>query len=184
MKSILFIAFISTLILLGASSALAQTHRGSVRGTVYDSNRAVVLGATITLTSQESSETRTTTSGDEGGYALSSLRPGRYRMTVSAPNFATFPHEFTLLVNQELRVDAELQPQGIIHPYGIVTAPDDVKRETASQGAVIENRQVEGLPLDGRNFFELALLVPGAVTPAQGSAIRCARCSVSASPIS
>jgi hypothetical protein len=91
-------------------------------------------------------------------------------MTVSAPNFATFPHEFTLLVNQELRVDAELQPQGISDPYMIITAPDDVKRETASQGAVIENRQVEGLPLDGRNFFELSLLVPGALPPAQGSA--------------
>jgi hypothetical protein len=170
LKSILSIAFISTLILLGASSALAQTHRGSVRGTVYDPNKAVVVGATITLTGQETSETRTTTSGDEGAYALSSLRPGRYRLTVSASGFATFPHEFTLLVNQELRVDAELQPQGISDPYLLVTAPDDVKRDTASQGAVIENRQVEGLPLDGRNFFELALLVPGAVPPAQGSA--------------
>ncbi|HEX5702558.1 MAG TPA: carboxypeptidase regulatory-like domain-containing protein [Pyrinomonadaceae bacterium] len=170
MKSILSIAFIATLILFGAGAALGQTHRGSVRGTVYDPNRAVVVGATITLTGQETSETRTTTSGDEGGYAFSSLRPGRYRLTVSATNFATFSPEITLLVNQELRVDAELQPQGMSDPYVLVSARDDVKRETASQGTVIENRQIQGLPLDGRNFFELALLVPGAVPPAQGSA--------------
>ena len=170
MKSILSIAFISTLILLSTSAAFAQTHRGSLRGTVYDPNKAVVPGATVSLTNQETGEARSTNSGEQGAYALSSLRPGRYRLSISAPGFATFPDEFTLLVNQELRIDVDLQPQGITDPYMVITAPADLKKDSASLGTVIENRQVEGLPLDGRNFFELALLVPGAVPPAQGSA--------------
>jgi len=170
LKSILSIAFISTLILLSTSAAFAQTHRGSLRGTVYDPNKAVVPGATVSLTNQETGEARSTNSGEQGAYALSSLRPGRYRLSISAPGFATFPDEFTLLVNQELRIDVDLQPQGITDPYMVITAPADLKKDSASLGTVIENRQVEGLPLDGRNFFELALLVPGAVPPAQGSA--------------
>ena len=170
MKSILSIAFISTLIVLGASTALAQTHRGSVRGTIYDQNRAVVRGAEIKLTNRGTGETRTTNSDVAGEYALSSLQPGSYRLLVIASGFATFPEEFDLKVNQELRIDAWLQIAAVSDPYELVVIPDEKKKDSASLGTVIENRQVEGLPLDGRNFFELALLVPGAVPPAQGSA--------------
>ena len=53
---------------------------------------------------------------------------------------------------------------------GIVLTPDQLKKDSAAVGTVIENTQVIGLPLDGRNFYELSLLVPGAVPPAPGSA--------------
>lgn len=171
MKSLLSFAFILSLILLGAGSALTQTHRGSVRGTVYDPNKAVVAGATITITETETGESRAATSGEQGDYVISSLRPGHYRINVSASGFNTYPHEFMLSVNQDARLDIDLDVAGVnTGPQVIFAGPEDLKKDSASLGTVIENRQVEGLPLDGRNFFELALLVPGALPPAQGSA--------------
>ena len=171
MKSLFSIAFILILILLGAGPALTQTHRGSVRGTVYDPNKAVVAGATITITETETGESRSATSGEQGDYAISSLRPGHYRINVSASGFNAYPNELMLSVNQDARLDIDLDVAGVnTGPQVIFAGPEDLKKDSASLGTVIENRQVEGLPLDGRNFFELALLVPGALPPAQGSA--------------
>lgn len=171
MKFILSIAFIATLILFTASSGLAQTHRGSVRGTVYDPNRAVIVSAEIGLSTTNTGQERKTTTSSEGEYTVASLPPGSYRLRVTAPGFATFSQDVILKVNQDLRVDVSLVVDAVqTDPYMIVSAPSELKKDSASQGTVIENRQVEGLPLDGRNFFELALLVPGALPPAQGSA--------------
>ena len=170
MKSILSIAFISTLIFLGASTALAQTYRGAVRGTVYDPNHAAVPSAEVKILNRETSEERNAMSGSDGEYSISSLKPGSYTLEVKAPNFQTSLQNIFLLVNQELRVDVTLFLGVTTHEGVFIEAPKDLKKDSASLGVVIENRQVEGLPLDGRNFYELTLLVPGAVPPAQGSA--------------
>ena len=171
MKSILSIAFISALTIFSAGAILGQTHRASVRGTVYDPARAVVPGATVTLTEAETGEARTTTTGEDGEYVLSSLRPGNYRVSVSAANFTTWSNTFTLLVNQELRVDADLGVATLVTGTSVLLpVPENLKKDSASLGTVIENHKIQGLPLDGRNFFELALLVPGAAPAAQGSA--------------
>jgi hypothetical protein len=148
----------------------AQTHRASLRGTIYDDNKAVIPGATINLKSVATGETRSTTSGDDGEYAISSIPPGSYELSVSMNGFATFTKTLELRVNEERRNDTTLRVNAS-RPYE-VEAPfeDTLKKDSASLGSVIDNRQVTGLPLDGRNFYELSLLVPGAVPPAQGSA--------------
>ena len=148
----------------------AQSHRASVRGTIKDPNQAVIPGATVRLTNQGTNETRFGISGAEGEYTLTSLPPGSYRLEVTASGFATFTREVVLSVNQELRVDASLLVGGMSHDFGSVEAPNELKKDSASIGSLIESRQVEGLPLDGRNFFELGLLVPGAAPAAPGSA--------------
>jgi hypothetical protein len=109
-------------------------------------------------------------SGAEGEYTLSLLPPGTYRLEVAAGSFAAFSQEVVLLVNQELRADVSLDVPSVSLPQQIVDVSSPLKQDSASLGTVIENRKVEGLPLDGRNFFELSLLVPGAVPAAQGSA--------------
>jgi hypothetical protein len=155
-----------------APHASAQTHRGSVLGTVSDPSGAVVADAEVRLVNAGTNETRTTRSSGEGQYALSSLPPGTYRLEVEKAGFKRFVHtDIVLLVNQEHRFDARLSV-GLVQddPYEVFASTSDLKQDSASLGAVIENRQVEGLPLDGRNFYELSLLVPGAAPPAQGSA--------------
>ena len=158
------------LLLSLASSAGAQTHRASVRGTIYDPNRAVVPGATIKLINQETSEARSVISADDGEYTVTSLQPGSYRIEVARPGFAAFSRKVVLLVNQELRFDVELGVGPIMDSPDDIYATEVVNKNSSSLGTVIENRQIEGLPLDGRNFYELTLLVPGATPAAQGSA--------------
>ena len=157
------------LLLSLASSVGAQTHRASVRGTIYDPMQAVIPNATITLINQGTQEKRSVNSEEDGSYAFSSLPPGSYRMEIAATGFSTFVQNLVLNVNQELRVNASLMV-GVINPHVIIEEPKQLKKDSASIGTVIENRHIEGLPLDGRNFYELTLLVPGATPAAQGSA--------------
>ncbi len=156
--------------LLLALPALAQTHRASLRGTIYDPNRAAIPSATITLTNLATGETRSTTTSEDGEYAISSLAPGSYELLIEKQNFKKLSQHIELLVNQEQRQDATLELGGL-SPNPVDTSFEaNLKKDTASLGTVIENRQITGLPLDGRNFYELSLLVPGAAPPAQGSA--------------
>lgn len=158
------------LYLLVSTVVSAQTHRASLRGTIYDSDRAAIPGAKITVTNLATDEVRTISSDDNGEYAISSLVAGLYRVKVEMVGFASYGEQIELLVNQERRLDASLIPAG---PDTIdINSTDDaaLKKDSPALGTVIENRQVTGLPLDGRNFYELSLLVPGAVPPAPGSA--------------
>lgn len=159
------------LLIMLPSAASAQTYRASVRGTVTDPNGAAIPGAEIRVINQANGDTRVVSSDSGGEYAVTALDAGEYRMTVTATGFTTLPQELTLKVNQELRVNAQLMvPSVQTDQQMIVAGPDDLKKDSASIGTVIENRQVSGLPLDGRNFFELSLLVPGAAPAAPGSA--------------
>ena len=159
------------LLIMLPSAASAQTYRASVRGTVTDPNGAAIPGAEIRVTNRANGDTRVVSSDSGGEYAVTALDAGEYRMTVTATGFMTSPQELTLKVNQELRVNAQLMvPSVQTDQQMIVTGPDDLKKDSASIGTVIENRQVSGLPLDGRNFYELTLLVPGAAPAAPGSA--------------
>ena len=145
----------------------AQTYRGTVRGTIYDPRRAVVPGAEVSAINVETNETRTVQSSESGEYSISSLRPGLYRMEALAQGFQKRVQRLELSVNQETRADFELEVGG---DSVTVDATRDLKEDSPSLGTVIENNQIKGLPLDGRNFYELSLLVPGAVPAAPGSA--------------
>ncbi len=170
MKSNFRTLFLLVLPLLACVAVTAQTYRASLRGTIYDTNQAVIPGATISLTSLETGETRTTTSDEDGEYAIASVPAGTYQIEVAKANFSKHSHTVELLVNETKRQNVTLGV-GVAPPQLVEsTFQDALKKDTASLGTVIENNQITGLPLDGRNFFELSLLVPGAVPPAQGSA--------------
>src|SRR4029079_7399325 len=156
--------------LLLPATIAAQTHRGSLRGTIYDPNQAVIPGTTVTVTSVATGEVRTTTSDRRGDYAISSLAAGVYQVDVEGGSFQKHSEKIEILVNQEQRLNVTLSPSGPAVQLIDSTYNAQLKKDSASLGSVIENRQITGLPLDGRNFYELSLLVPGAVPPAPGSA--------------
>jgi len=160
--------FLLSLSLTFGVVANAQTYRGTIRGTVFDPNRAVIRGAEIILVNSETNEQRTVMSGDNGDYAISSLRPGSYQATVTVQGFRKYERRIDLAVNQEVRLDFEMVLS--LGDLTVDSTATDLKEDSASLGSVIENQQVKGLPLDGRNFYELTLLVPGAVPAAPGSA--------------
>jgi hypothetical protein len=148
----------------------AQTSRASVRGIVTDPNGAVVQQAEVTLTNNGTNERRSVRTDSAGQYALAPLAPGAYRLEVGAAGFEPYRQELLLSVGQEFRADVGLVVSGVKIELDGEDAFDDLQYETAAISTVIGTRQVENLPLDGRNFYELNLLVPGAQPPAEGSA--------------
>ncbi len=170
MKPTLRTLFLLVLTMLLALPVAAQTHLAAIRGTISDVNGAAVPGVTVTLTSIATGESRTTVSGAQGEYALASLPLGVYELKAEKTGFKSYNERLELLVNEVARQNVRLEVGGP-EPYSIDSTFDaNLKKDSASLGTVIENRQVTGLPLDGRNFYELSLLVPGATPPAQGSA--------------
>ena len=151
-------------------STNAQTYRGTIRGTVVDSNKAVIVGAEIKLISTETGETRSVRSDEDGGYTISSIRPGLYTLETVAQGFnKSVVDRFSVGVNEEIRFDIEMAISAnvVINDFG---SGSPLNTESGSLRTLIENKQITGLPLDGRNFYELSLLVPGAAPPAPGSA--------------
>ena len=154
-----------------AAAASAQNYRGSVRGRVADPNGAAVKGAKLSITSQDTNETRTTTSDERGEYVFSLLRPGAYQLQAEQTGFQKSSGNLIVRVNQEARLDVALSIAGTqVDPIIVSDSASPLKQDSAAQGAVIDNNQVTGLPLDGRNFLELALLAPGTTPSAPGSA--------------
>lgn len=153
-------------------SATAQTSRGTIRGTVLDPNGAVIPGATVTITNEATNEKRIVTSGQEGEFTIASLPAGHYQVETSASGFEKLTTTIDLAVNQEFRFDPKLKVGGktIILDEDFGVYEPLVNQDSGTLKNVIENKQVSNLPLNGRNFYELNLLVPGAVPNAQGSA--------------
>jgi hypothetical protein len=161
-------ACVVTVCLTGTMAA--QTHLGVIRGTISDATGAGIPGAPVTLTAQTTNVTRDTMTDPDGRFSLTQLEPGAYRVDVAAPGYKTTIREATLRVNQQLQLDLVLE-LGTITEEVLVTAPElTVNREPNGQSTIIDNVQLTNLPLDGRNFLELALLAPGTVPAAQGSA--------------
>jgi hypothetical protein len=152
-----------------ALTALAQNYRGAIRGRVTDPQGASIAGAQLKLIEEGTNESRALKTDGNGDFTISLIRPGSYRLEVEKEGFHKSSEKLVVRVNQEARLDVTLEVSpGDLVPITIADAA--LKYEGASQGAVIDNRQVTGLPLDGRNFLELSLLTPGSAPPAQGSA--------------
>ncbi len=164
-----FIVFI-VLFTFGSAHAAAQTLKGTVSGFVTDGVGAPVPGASVTLTHAATNRSRVATTDADGLFLVSLLAPGNYRLEIARDGFRTHQQWVELRLNQEVRVEVPLLPATVAERVEVVSTYELLKTNSAAISTVIENRQVTGLPLDGRNFFELSLLLPGAVPPAQGSA--------------
>lgn len=160
------------IVLMLSSFASAQTNRGSIRGIVSDPGEARIPNATVEALNTATGEVRRTTSDEEGAYTFASLEPGDYRVEVTAPGFAKLiVSRVVVEVNRESRLDGKLEVGPIVDsPVDLYGGAPVLTQDSASVATIIENTQIINLPLDGRNFYELSLLVPGAVPPAQGSA--------------
>lgn len=148
----------------------AQTVRGSIVGSVTDASGSPVAGVPVKATEIHTGKRRSASADSQGQFTLGQLAPGSYRVEVEREGFRKHIQSLTLQVNQELRLDIALAPGSRSEAVEVTATRELLRTETAAMGAVIETRQILGLPLDGRNFFELSLLSPGAVPAAQGSA--------------
>ena len=137
----------------------AQPGTSSLSGRVLDAQRAAARAATVTLRSISTGATRSATSDAEGRFRFSMLPPGLYHLEVALTGFARWESEsLTLQVGQDHAVDVQLALAGV--KEAVVVRGENRVLATAVDGVIAAER-IESLPLNGRNFLELALLVPG-----------------------
>ena len=166
MKLIPFLT-ISTLLLVPYASA--QSSRSSVRGRVTDQADVAVAGADVRVARGDTGESRTVTTDTEGRFALPELEVGEYRIDVTQKGYGRYTRQAQLTVGLDLWLDIALAI-AIRQDVDVAAPFVPIDRDSASLGTLIDQRQVTGLPLDGRNFLELALLAPGTTPAPQGSA--------------
>jgi hypothetical protein len=163
----LFVAFVS---LLFTSPLRAQTDLGTVNGIVTDATGALVPNATVLLTSVDSGNVRNATSNDKGQFSINALQRGLYTAHVEAQGFQAQDQPFELRVSQTETLRFTLQPGSEKDTVTVTDAAPVVDVSTSSTGLVVSSEQMTDMPLNGRNFTELALLTPGVTRGTYGSA--------------
>jgi Carboxypeptidase regulatory-like domain/TonB dependent receptor/TonB-dependent Receptor Plug Domain len=151
---------------IGVTSLRAQVDTGSITGTVTDPSGAVVSGAKVTLTNEGTGTSLSTTTGADGVYEFSPVRIGTYKLDLSAGGFKK-EIQTHVVVDVSARVPAnfKLQPGAVSETVEVTSAAPVLQSQDASVGQVIDQRSVNDLPLNGRNFTFLAQLAAGVNTP-------------------
>jgi len=155
--------WVAVILFLAAPVILrAQVETGKIVGAVKDPSGAVIAGATVTVTAIETNVVKKITTNSDGEYVVTELRAGDYTVEVEHGGFKKAKQTaFKLDVNQVVRIDFTLTV-GTVSEEMVVTAAEPlVESETSSIGQVIEQARVNDLPLDGRDFVQLAYLSPG-----------------------
>lgn len=154
-----FIAVLLMLLTFGAVNA--QEFRGAITGSVTDPNGAVVPAATVAVQNVETNVTAEVQTNEEGAYTFPLLLPGRYKITVTAPNFKTSVREdIQVNVGDRLTIDLQLEI-GTATEVNIVAAEEVVERGTVTTGTVVTERQITELPLSEGAAYNLATQAPG-----------------------
>jgi len=153
------------LLLLLALSPTArgqQAAKATLTGTVTDPNGAVIAGATVSARQTSTGIRRETVTNDRGVYVLTDLAPGEYEVRAEAKGFADhITTNLILQVGQTVTLNSQLELRAVTEKSELYADPPLVNNVDSLVQGVIEAREVESLPLNGRNFLELALLVPG-----------------------
>ena len=148
--------------LIVASALQAQVESGKVVGTVRDATGAVVAEAAVTVTETQTNAESKTTSNSGGEYVVTELKPGTYTVKAEREGFKTAVQTaFKLDINQVIRVDLTLVVGSVQEEVLVTAAEPLVESETSSIGQVIDESRVHELPINGRNFMQLAYLSPG-----------------------
>ena len=142
--------------------ARAQQDAATIVGEVTDASRGLVPKAVVSVTNTATGITATTETNDRGLYNVTGLRPGEYVVIVEAPGFSRFVRTgLTLQVAQVLQLDASLQTGSVQESVEVTGAAPMLETQTSSRGLVIDERKIRDLPLNGRDYNQLALLSPG-----------------------
>src|SRR5437016_5674260 len=150
--------------------ASAQTEQGRITGTVRDETAGFVAGATVTVKNERTGDERVTTSAADGAYLVGSLRPSTYLVRVTKSGFA--PVEYTnvpVSVGQELHLDFEFKPAGVQESVTVVGTAPMLDLSSARIGANVGEREVAGLPVNGRQMSQLMLQAPGSQNAGTGT---------------
>jgi hypothetical protein len=142
--------------------AMAQVERASIVGTISDKSGAAVAGVEVLVTNTATNAQLRLTTDDAGVYSAVNLIPGTYTVQASKGGFRNVIfRDYSLQVSQAARLDIVLEVGEVTQSVEVTGAAPLLQTENAAVGQVISKEAVQSLPLNGRNFVQLAILSPG-----------------------
>src|SRR5882762_964453 len=169
LASILFVA--------QSSSAQQTVTSATVSGQVQDLSGAFVTDAVLTATNLETNQKQVATTDLDGRYRFPYLPVGSYKLSVAAPGFNAFNKELTLSVGQALSLPVKLEVAGVSEKVTVTNDVPLIETVRTQVAETVRSADIDRLPLNGRNFLDLALLVPGVSPTNTGSNQRFAETS-------
>jgi outer membrane receptor protein involved in Fe transport len=158
------------LLVISSPPVSAQSTTGSFQGTVADPSGAALPGVTVTIVNTGTNLLRTTVSNTSGNYDAPLLPPGRYNISADLAGFRKLEKTgLVLQVNQNARVDFTLELSTVKESVQVTAEAPLVDTQDSALRQVVDGTQVVGLPLNGRNFRDLGLIVPGVQDMSQSS---------------
>lgn len=171
-RSVAFCCVLFVLVAMAGpvQTAWSQEVTAAIVGTVTDPSGAPIKGATVTAIDTERGTVHESQTNDAGAYNVNRIPVGTYNLKVSASGFQTAVHPpFTLVLNQTARVDVQMKVGQITETVEVTTSAPILKTESTQVDTIIDANTNDRLPLATRNYVQLTLLAPGAVTPDPGS---------------
>jgi hypothetical protein len=162
---------IAFFVFITAGTALAQSDRGTIAGTVLDSSGAVIQGASVTATGANTGAVYKTTSTDTGAYRIPDMQVGVYNLTVTAAGFKTSEQKgLVVQINTTSSLDITLQPGAVTDTLTVLADVPTLQTETSDIGTVVSTRQIMELPLEVNNSSlrspeTFVFLTPGTAGP-------------------
>ncbi|HYP13201.1 MAG TPA: TonB-dependent receptor, partial [Bryobacteraceae bacterium] len=152
----------TALALLSTPFAFGQSTNASVVGIVTDSSQGAISGATVTVTNTATGVSRAVTTNESGAYTVTPLIPGPYEIKVNNPGFRTqMQSNVALETGAVFKMDFQLQVGAVSESIEVTAAAPLLQTQDASVGSVITTAQLERIPVNGRNFTRLMVLMPG-----------------------
>jgi hypothetical protein len=154
-------------LLAAIQPAWSQEVTASIVGTITDPSGAPIVGATVTATDADRGVERTAKTNESGSYNFSRLPVGNYTVKTSAAGFQTAVRPpFNLVLNQTARLDMQMKVGQVSETVEVTGAAPVLQTDRTEVSTIIDSQTNETLPLATRNYVQLTLLAPGAVTPA------------------
>ena len=160
----LWVAVLAASLLLPAAPATGQTIAGQISGTVVDSSKGRLPGVTVTVTNEGTQATRTAVTDAQGGWVVTNLLPGTYTVEAELEGFKkTRQTGFVLSADARLTADLTLEVGGLTEVVEVMSvAGESVNRTSGEISRTIDGAQVRDMALNGRNYLQLASIIPGA----------------------
>ena len=154
----------------GLSAAFAQVDTGTIAGSVRDSQGAGVASASVTFVETSTNATMKTRTDGSGDFASPPLRPGSYKVTAEAPGFKTQTRgTLVVRVQDRLRLDFEMAVGSVSENVVVTADTPTIQTDTSSLGEVVSTKEMTQLPLNGRDYIQLATLTTGVVRTSSGT---------------
>ena len=153
-----------------AGTASAQTPSGTITGVVIDASGARVVDAGVSIANRHTGQASTLTTSADGIFSIAALLPGEYRVILTLPGFKRIERDVNVEAGTTTTADFVLEIGDVTSSVTVQATVPLLHRDDHQIGGVVRREQIENVPLNGRNFLELAKLEPGVTSPVRGAA--------------